>query len=269
MQLVFINSGLAVNRSRHLLGKKSWNVYNQDNIERVRRDEARAKAAEEEAEHRKKDNDAAERLRILRGEHVEARDSDSLPNRENKRKRDSDYAPFREDIERAEKHIRRSMDSRPVLSGDRANVTQDPLDHIPNMRLRDAAGRNPDSLRPWYSVSAPDKPSAEVGRDVWGNEDAGRQARDQKRLDASDPLLAMKRGVKQLKELEKQKSEWRKERERDLHEVEDLARKGRHRRRKEDKYKHHREKRRSKGTREDRHQHTSRERLKSDRGEGT
>ena len=30
----------------HLLGKKSWNVYNTDNVERVRKDEAEARARE-------------------------------------------------------------------------------------------------------------------------------------------------------------------------------------------------------------------------------
>ncbi|KAJ6780612.1 hypothetical protein PWT90_03496 [Aphanocladium album] len=52
----------------HLLGKKSWNVYNKDNIERVRRDEANAKAAEEAEEQRMQEVDAARRLAILRGE---------------------------------------------------------------------------------------------------------------------------------------------------------------------------------------------------------
>ncbi|KAM3445851.1 hypothetical protein NHJ13734_000028 [Beauveria thailandica] len=52
----------------HLLGKKSWNVYNKDNIERVRRDEAKAKAAEEAEEQRMQEVDAARRLAILRGQ---------------------------------------------------------------------------------------------------------------------------------------------------------------------------------------------------------
>ncbi|OJD36986.1 homocitrate synthase [Diplodia corticola] len=52
----------------HLLGKKSWNVYNPANIERVRRDEAAAQAREEEAERRMDEYDAARRLAILRGE---------------------------------------------------------------------------------------------------------------------------------------------------------------------------------------------------------
>lgn len=52
----------------HLLGKKSWNVYNADNIARVRRDEAAAKAAEEEEERRMQEVDAQRRLAILRGE---------------------------------------------------------------------------------------------------------------------------------------------------------------------------------------------------------
>ncbi|KAJ6441821.1 fungal specific transcription factor domain-containing protein [Purpureocillium lavendulum] len=52
----------------HLLGKKSWNVYNADNIARVRRDEVAAKAAEEAEEQRMQEIDAQRRLAILRGE---------------------------------------------------------------------------------------------------------------------------------------------------------------------------------------------------------
>lgn len=52
----------------HLLGKKSWNVYNADNIARVQRDEAAAAAEEHAAEQRMQDADAARRLAILRGE---------------------------------------------------------------------------------------------------------------------------------------------------------------------------------------------------------
>ncbi|KAI6784316.1 uncharacterized protein J7T54_004862 [Emericellopsis cladophorae] len=52
----------------HLLGKKSWNVYNADNIARVRRDEAAAQAAEEAEEQRMQEVDAQRRLSILRGE---------------------------------------------------------------------------------------------------------------------------------------------------------------------------------------------------------
>ncbi|KAF2753588.1 hypothetical protein EJ05DRAFT_165243 [Pseudovirgaria hyperparasitica] len=51
----------------HLLGKKSWNVYNTDNIERVKRDEAIAAAHEEEVDRIMQEHDAAKRLAILRG----------------------------------------------------------------------------------------------------------------------------------------------------------------------------------------------------------
>ena len=51
-----------------MLGKKSWNVYNQDNIEKVKRDEAAAKAREEAREERMQEADAERRIQILRGE---------------------------------------------------------------------------------------------------------------------------------------------------------------------------------------------------------
>jgi hypothetical protein len=52
----------------HLLGKKSWNVYNTDNVERVRRDEADARASEEAAEQLMQEQDAEHRMALLRGE---------------------------------------------------------------------------------------------------------------------------------------------------------------------------------------------------------
>ncbi|KAH8677837.1 hypothetical protein BX600DRAFT_493226 [Xylariales sp. PMI_506] len=52
----------------HLLGKKSWNVYNADNVARVRRDEADSQAREEAEEQRQQEIDAERRLAILRGE---------------------------------------------------------------------------------------------------------------------------------------------------------------------------------------------------------
>ncbi|KAJ5290494.1 uncharacterized protein N7443_010747 [Penicillium atrosanguineum] len=54
----------------HLLGKKSWNVYNPENIARVKRDEAQAQAREEEDERQMQEVDAERRIQILRGERV-------------------------------------------------------------------------------------------------------------------------------------------------------------------------------------------------------
>ncbi|KAJ5155729.1 hypothetical protein N7492_008532 [Penicillium capsulatum] len=65
----------------HLLGKKSWNVYNPENIARVKRDEAQAKAREEEDERRMQEVDAERRIRILRGERVSPLPPPSEPDR--------------------------------------------------------------------------------------------------------------------------------------------------------------------------------------------
>ncbi|KAJ4303809.1 hypothetical protein N0V90_002710 [Kalmusia sp. IMI 367209] len=52
----------------HLLGKKSWNVYNADNIARVKADEAAAAAREAAEDQRMQEIDAARRAAILRGQ---------------------------------------------------------------------------------------------------------------------------------------------------------------------------------------------------------
>lgn len=102
----------------------------------------------------------------------------------------------------------------------------------PGVRLSDASGRDPGSAKPWYSSTSADGGYAleTVSRNVWGNEDAGRIQRNKQRIAANDPLASMKRGVKQLREAEDRRKEWMHQRERDLNEVEELARKERKRR---------------------------------------
>ena len=81
------------------MGKKSWNVYNADNIAKVKRDEAAAAAREEAEEQRMQEADAERRIQILRGLKAEApqapvegqaeagRDRTGAPGRERKRRR--------------------------------------------------------------------------------------------------------------------------------------------------------------------------------------
>ncbi|GME24247.1 hypothetical protein GTA08_BOTSDO12741 [Neofusicoccum parvum] len=82
----------------HLLGKKSWNVYNPANIERVRRDEAAAQAREEEAERRMDEYDAARRLAILRGERPPSPPPDLLDEGQQPRRDGANRGPKRRRI---------------------------------------------------------------------------------------------------------------------------------------------------------------------------
>ncbi|TEA18200.1 Uncharacterized protein C8034_v011078 [Colletotrichum sidae] len=80
----------------HLLGKKSWNVYNADNIARVRRDEAAAKAKEEAEEQRMQEVDAERRLAILRGEKPPPLPPTESPEETEPRRRDREPGVHRE-----------------------------------------------------------------------------------------------------------------------------------------------------------------------------
>ena len=106
------------------------------------------------------------------------------------------------------------------------------------MRLSNAAGVKQSLNAPWYS-SISNQEAAEgeaVGKDVWGNEDSGRHRRDQIRASANDPLAAMKRGVKQLREVEKERKAWADEKKRELESLKgvDRGHRRRHRRRHRD-----------------------------------
>lgn len=95
----------------------------------------------------------------------------------------------------------------------------------PGMRFSDAYGYGKDSKHAWYSTSAPDLDalSGKASTDVWGNEDPGRKEREKRRMNTEDPLAAIKKGVKALKQAEVERSNWKAQRESDLVEVEQLA----------------------------------------------
>jgi hypothetical protein len=101
------------------------------------------------------------------------------------------------------------------------------------MRFSNAAGFKQGLENPWYSsTTSKDLCLQNIpGKDVWGNEDPRRREREQKRLDASDPLATMKMGIKKLRQAERHRKEWMEERERDLKEVEEMARRNQRRKR--------------------------------------
>jgi hypothetical protein len=101
------------------------------------------------------------------------------------------------------------------------------------MRFSNAAGTKQGLEAPWYSTARTDLAAAEVtpGKDVGEKEGLGRREREQKRLNSGDPLAAMKKGVSQLRRAEKARKDWMAERERDLKEVEQMAKDNRKRRR--------------------------------------
>lgn len=224
-----------------MLGKKSWNVYNPEAIARVRRDEAEARAREAEEEKRSREDDAADRLAQLRGtKGAKSLDEQRPPavERSQKRRRlsgeddkdrDSTLA-VQPRVDAVSEMI--AQDLRPARGKEKSHKQTDTSDAL-GVSLADALGRNTRSAKPWYSSTTADGgyDHENVSKDVWGNEDPGRLQREKQRVDANDPLAAIKKGVKQLRAAETQRKIWMDQREKDLYEVEDLARKERKRRR--------------------------------------
>ncbi|OAX81801.1 hypothetical protein ACJ72_03856 [Emergomyces africanus] len=236
----------------HLLGKKSWNVYNTENIARVRRDEAEAKAREEEEQQRLQKIDAEKRIQILRGLRSPSisppppdQEKPTAPERRNKeREQDSRHRKRRriagEDAQRAEARReedvvllrQQSKDDAPLID-DSGHINLFPEPVAANsidqytMRFSNAAGFKK-SLQegPWYSSSTVDIAAQTAddmlpSKDVWGNEDPRRQERERARIDTSDPLAVMRRGVRQLRDVEREKKKWEEERKRELKALKD------------------------------------------------
>ena len=224
-----------------MLGKKSWNVYNPENVARVRRDEAEARAREAEDERHLRDNEAEDRLDRLRGTKEDIEDGSEGPRKRRKLAGEDDTD---RDLQLARQSRPDAATSQPDLplfdgTGHIDLVQEKPQPSERSSRkpkggqdevgvpLADATGRKSGSGKTWYSSTSADGGYAHetVSRDVWGNEDPRRLQREKQRMDLNDPLAAMKKGVNQLRDAETRRQEWMQQRERDLNEVEDLARK--------------------------------------------
>ncbi|KKK18375.1 hypothetical protein ARAM_001841 [Aspergillus rambellii] len=267
----------------HLLGKKSWNVYNQENIARVRRDEAQAKAQEEEEERRMQEIDAERRIHILRGEQpptpppppshptisrLERKGYPDSTGPTKKRRRlagendtDRDIRIAREDAELAlakreelvlshksdaplrdraghinlfpEEETRKYVEKNPEAEKEAAEKQRSYEDQY-TMRFSNAAGfRQNVGQNPWYSSSQGDgaAPDSIPSTDVWGNEDPMRKEREKTRMDRNDPLVAMKKGICQLKSIEGERKKWNEERNRELESLRSTEKTRSHRRR--------------------------------------
>jgi hypothetical protein len=103
------------------------------------------------------------------------------------------------------------------------------------MRFSNAAGfKESVGKKPWYSSTGQTAtaPGAMPEKDVWGNEDPRRKERVQARMNANDPLAAIKRGVRQLKTTEQERKRWHDEKRRDIEALKaEEARRSSHRRR--------------------------------------
>lgn len=247
------------------MGKKSWNVYNTTNIERVKRDEEAAAALEAEKERRMQEIDAERRLNILRGS---AADGEALPvseantatksrheaglRRDSKRRRiaseddtERDLRLAVENRERQSKAVdqkRMPSSNAPLVDGT-GHISLFPVAGSRNrntknaeveaeaakkkkayedqytMRFSNATGIGQSMDRtPWYHKGAAEVDTTKdvVGKNVWGDENAGRKEHDQRRIMADDPLAMIQKGVRELRQVEKERQKWKEDRDREL-----------------------------------------------------
>ncbi|KAK6440892.1 hypothetical protein LTR95_002886 [Oleoguttula sp. CCFEE 5521] len=247
----------------HLLGKKSWNVYNSAAIEKVRRDEADAAAREEAAEQRMQDEDAARRIAILRGETVpdlapvvedevprRRQEHDSKPRKRRKLRgeddTDADIRFAREDALAGEKLVpvpderaTRKMEKNAEVEAEKAKKRKREEDLV-TMKFSNAAGYGKGMAKPWYAAGAVGEREHGVGpaldevpgKDVWGNPDPRRKEREQTRVVSNDPFAAMQQAQRQLKQSTKDKEVWELQRQKELQALKTADEERRRRRRK-------------------------------------
>jgi len=211
----------------HLLHHKSYHVYSAENIARVRRDEADAAAHEAAEDARMQAADAEARMKLLReragqgdstaavekisehgteepaARHTEVRDSRPRP-------------PLEGGILGADGHINLFPTPRGPRGG---NPEREREKKEEKERDEGAMGKVVGERRPWYSsvdlVSGRQREKEQDGRKTeWEGK------REERRKEAGDPLRAIRKGVRGVKEVRSDREEWKKRREREVGEVE-------------------------------------------------
>jgi hypothetical protein len=231
---------------RHLLSKKSWNVYSPANRARVARDEALAAAAQRDQDTHQKDVQSASILDSLRNRDDQA-DSAALQTLNQPHGKKRKRIPGEDDTERDLRHAREHADqlnddanTRLVKFKPRDDQNSSIVDKRGNINLfpkadsqstgshgeshlkkeidRQKAAEGYSAMRlsdaagrtkrdPWYLQS--NQPSTQVHDQV--KADMKRLDRNTHRKAAADPLATMKRAQSQLREARREKEEQEKD----------------------------------------------------------
>lgn len=129
-----------------------------------------------------------------------------------------------------EEHSRPHVAKNPEAEAEVARKKREYEDQY-TMRFSNAAGFKQGLNDPWYFSLKENgtKKQDEIGTDVWGNEDHGRKERDRLKRESDDPLASMRRGVQELKAVEKERKVWMETKEQEMCDLKRMERKG-HRR---------------------------------------
>lgn len=223
----------------HLLQHKSYHVYSTTNIERVQRDEAAARAKEEAEEQRMQEADAEHRMRVLRARAEGIDTPVPIRNREeplaavvarpitpnNSYKSETTIAgrpaPPPPDRPRKTSPALTGADGHINLFSDlekpnRRNKVEKNAEHEAEKKAKEekleaqytmGLGKPAEELKPWYST-------LDMVGEVKGRKKTDREIRkDDKGKDWRDPLVAIRRGVRGVKEAEEAREEWKRTKE--------------------------------------------------------
>ena len=97
------------------------------------------------------------------------------------------------------------------------------------MRFSNAAGfKESVNQQPWYSSTGNIQKGQDVdepvSKDAWGNQDPRRKERTQMKLVADDPMAIIKKGVSDLRHVERERKKWQAERKREMRELKEVER---------------------------------------------
>jgi hypothetical protein len=187
-----------------LLKHKSWHVGTKENIERVKRDEAAERARIEEDEQRMQDEDARNKLAILRGQAppvpaIHERSEISSASRSSSGPRREKRSRKRDDTEALDAHLQGKQipidDMHRTNAEDLGRVLEGKSDSA-----KKSASTDFHFAQPWYvSKSA-------MPRDDDNESKEKKKARlDMARKHSADPLVAMQAFLAQKKALDQQR----------------------------------------------------------------